>query len=68
MFERLLFYSLLVITFDACMYLFGNKKYQGYLELKHYISTLKIPIYQKILIIKILIVQILVIIFSIILV
>ncbi|SKA11607.1 hypothetical protein SAMN02745174_02597 [Cetobacterium ceti] len=66
MFEKLLFYSLLVITFDACMYFFGNKKYKSHLELKHYISTLKIPIYQKILIMKILIVQVLVIIFSII--
>ncbi|MCJ8343731.1 MAG: hypothetical protein MJH09_12945 [Cetobacterium sp.] len=68
MFEKLLLYSLLVITFDACMYFFGNKKYKGHLELKHYISTLKMPIYQKILIIKILIVQVLVIVFSMILV
>ncbi|MBC2856938.1 MAG: hypothetical protein RR191_04940 [Cetobacterium sp.] len=58
MFQKLLFYTLVVVTFDAMMYMFSNKKYRGHIELKHYFAVLKMPIYQKSLVTKILIVQI----------
>lgn len=44
---------LIVITFDAVLFLNQQKKYRGYLTLKHYAETLKMPIYQKVLMMKI---------------
>ncbi|WP_426711405.1 hypothetical protein [Cetobacterium sp. SF1] len=64
MFFKLIFYTVLLITFDIMIYLFHNKKYRGYLDLKHYFTALKMPIYQKTLIIKILIMQVFVVFFT----
>lgn len=38
-----------VIFIDAYMFLNENKKYRGYVSVKHYIETLKMPMYQQIL-------------------
>ncbi|WP_291259836.1 hypothetical protein [Fusobacterium sp.] len=57
MIKTLVFNILLVITFEVFMFLNGQKKYRGYVTLKHYILTLKMPIYQKVLMMKILIVS-----------
>jgi uncharacterized membrane protein len=62
--RTLIFNILLVITFEIFMFLNGQKKYRGYVTLKHYGLTLKMPIYQKILMIKILIVSFLTILFQ----
>lgn len=56
MIESLIYNILLVITFDVFMFLNGQKKYRGYVNLKHYFLTLKMPVYQKVLIFKIVIV------------
>lgn len=56
---------LILITFDFFWFAFGQKKYRNYVTLKHYIQTLKMPIYQRILTIKIIIVVVLTIIFEI---
>lgn len=47
---------LLVVTFDEYLFLNQQKKYRGYLTLKHYAETLKMPIYQKVLMFKIMVV------------
>ncbi|QNM16123.1 MULTISPECIES: hypothetical protein [Fusobacterium] len=65
MVQSLIFNIFLVITFDVFMFLNGQKKYKGYLNLKHYMFTLKMPIYQKILVIKIMIVVVLTTLFKI---
>lgn len=62
--KTLIFNILLVITFEVFMFLNGQKKYRGYVTLKHYVLTLKMPIYQKVLMIKIFIVSFLTIIFK----
>lgn len=62
--RTLIFNILLVITFEVFMFLNGQKKYRGYVTLKHYALTLKMPIYQKVLMIKIFIVSFLTIIFK----
>ena len=62
--RTLIFNILLVITFEVFMFLNGQKKYRGYVTLKHYVLTLKMPIYQKVLMIKIFIVSFLTIIFK----
>lgn len=46
------------------MFLNGQKKYRGYVTLKHYVLTLRMPIYQKVLMIKILAVSFLTIMFQ----
>lgn len=53
---NVIFTVLLVITFDAFLFLNQQKKYRGYLTLKHYAETLKMPLYQKVLMFKIMIV------------
>lgn len=53
---NIIYTVLLVITFDAFLFLNQQKKYRGYLTLKHYAETLKMPIYQKVLMFKIMIV------------
>lgn len=45
--RTLIFNILLVITFEVFMFLNGQKKYRGYVTLKHYVLTLKMPLYQK---------------------
>ena len=62
--KTLIFNILLVITFEVFMFLNGQTKYRGYVTLKHYALTLKMPIYQKVLMIKIFIVSFLTIIFK----
>lgn len=69
--RTLIFNILLVITFEVFMFLNGQKKYRGYvtlkhyvLTLKHYVLTLKMPLYQKVLIGKILVVSFLTILFQ----
>ena len=37
MVESLIFNIFLVITFDVFMFLNGQKKYKGYVNLKHYL-------------------------------
>lgn len=39
--RTLIFNILLVITFEVFMFLNGQKKYRGYVTLKHYVLTLK---------------------------
>ncbi len=46
------------------MFLNGQKKYRGYVTLKHYVLTLKMPIYQKVLMLKIFIVMFITVIFQ----
>ena len=41
--RTLIFNILLVITFEVFMFLNGQKKYRGYVTLKHYVLTLKMP-------------------------
>ena len=53
---NIIFIVFLVITFDAFLFLNQQKKYRGYLTLKHYAEPLKMPIYQKVLMFKIIIV------------
>lgn len=65
MLKSLIFNILLLITFDAFMFLNGQKKYRGYVDLKHYFFTLKMPLYQKVLMIKIAIVAFLTALFKI---
>ncbi|WP_291255321.1 hypothetical protein [Fusobacterium sp.] len=55
---------MLVITFEVFMFLNGQRKYRGYVTLKHYVLTLKMPIYQKVLMMKILIVSFITIVFK----
>lgn len=62
--KTLIFNILLVITFEIFMFLNGQKKYRGYVTLKHYVLTLRMPIYQKVLMVKILIVSFLTILFQ----
>ncbi|WP_410207644.1 hypothetical protein [Fusobacterium sp.] len=59
MVRSMIFNIFLVITFDVFMFLNGQKKYKGYVNLKHYMFTLKMPIYQKVLMVKIMIVAVL---------
>lgn len=66
MVKSLIFNIFLVITFDVFMFLNGQKKYKGYVNLKHYLLTLKMPMYQKILMVKIMIVAFLTTLFKII--
>lgn len=63
--RTLIFNILLVITFEVFMFLNGRKKYRGYVTLKHYVLTLKMPIYQKVLMIKIFIVSFITVLFQI---
>ncbi|WP_130889585.1 MULTISPECIES: hypothetical protein [Fusobacterium] len=53
---NMVYIILLVITFDAFLFLNNQKKFKGYVTLKHYAETLKMPIYQKLLMVKIMIV------------
>lgn len=62
--KTLIFNILLVITFEVFMFLNGQKKYRGYVTLKHYVLTLKMPIYQKVLMLKIFIVMFITVIFQ----
>lgn len=62
--RTLIFNILLVITFEVFMFLNGQKKYRGYVTLKHYALTLKMPLYRKILMGKILIVSFLTVLFQ----
>ena len=62
--RTLIFNILLVITFEVFMFLNGKKKYRGYVTLKHYVLTLKMPLYQRILMIKIFIVSFLTVLFQ----
>ncbi|MGY0393874.1 MULTISPECIES: hypothetical protein [unclassified Fusobacterium] len=64
MVKTLVFNILLVITFEVFMFLNGQRKYRGYVTLKHYVLTLKMPIYQKVLMMKILIVSFITIVFK----
>lgn len=64
--HTIIFNILLVVTFDVFMFLNGQKKYKGYVNLKHYLLTLRMPIYQKVLMIKIMIVTVLTTLFQII--
>lgn len=64
MVKTLVFNILLVITFEVFMFLNGQRKYRGYITLKHYVLTLKMPIYQKVLMMKILIVSFITIVFK----
>lgn len=64
MLKTLVFNILLVITFEVFVFLNGQRKYRGYVTLKHYILTLKMPIYQKVLMLKILIVSFVTIVFK----
>ena len=64
MVRTLIFNILLVITFEVFMFLNGQKKYRGYVTLKHYVLTLKMPLYQRILMIKIFIVSFLTVLFQ----
>ena len=59
MVRSMIFNIFLVITFDVFMFLNGQKKYKGYVNLKHYMFTLKMPIYQKVLMVTIMIVAVL---------
>lgn len=59
MVRSMIFNILLVITFDVFMFLNGQKKYKGYVNLKHYMLTLRMPIYQKVLMVKIMVVAVL---------
>lgn len=54
MINKLVFYALLVITVDMIVFFCYPRKYKKYLNFSHYIMALKIPIYQKILILEIL--------------
>ncbi|MBR8701985.1 hypothetical protein IX317_001407 [Fusobacterium sp. DD29] len=63
--HTIIFNILLVITFDVFMFLNGQKKYKGYMNLRHYMLTLRMPIYQKVLMIKIMIVTVLTTLFQI---
>ncbi len=56
----------LLMTFDMYMFFNGKDKYRGYLDFNHYIQTLKMPIYQKVLMYKIVIVIFLTALFNII--
>lgn len=62
--RTLIFNILLVITFEIFIFLNGQRKYRGYVTLKHYVLTLKMPLYQKVLMMKILIVSFLTILFQ----
>ena len=62
--RTLIFNILLVITFEVFMFLNGQKKYRGYVTLKHYVLTLKMPLYQRILMIKTFIVSFLTVLFQ----
>lgn len=62
--RTLIFNILLVMTFEIFIFLNGQKKYRGYVTLKHYILTLKMPLYQKVLMIKLLIVSFLTVLFQ----
>lgn len=62
--RTLIFNILLVITFEVFMFLNGQKKYRGYVTLKHCVLTLKMPLYQKVLMGKILVVSFLTILFQ----
>lgn len=62
--RTLIFNILLVITFEVFIFLNGQKKYRGYVTLKHYVLTLKMPFYQRILMIKIFIVSFLTVLFQ----
>lgn len=62
--RTLIFNILLVITFEVFMFLNGQKKYRGYVTLKQYVLTLKMPLYQKVLMGKILVVSFLTILFQ----
>lgn len=64
MVRSMIFNIFLVITFDVFMFLNGQKKYKGYVNLKHYMFTLKMPIYQKVLMVKIMIVAVLTVLFQ----
>ena len=63
--HTIIFNILLGITFDVFMFLNGQKKYKGYMNLRHYMLTLRMPIYQKVLMIKIMIVTVLTTLFQI---
>lgn len=63
--RNIIFNILLVITFDFFSFAFGQKKYRNYMTLKHYIQTLRMPIYQESLMFKIAIVVVITIIFEI---
>ena len=63
--HTIIFNILLVVTFDVFMFLNGQKKYKGYVNLKHYMLTLRMPIYQKVLMVKIMIVTVLTTLFQI---
>jgi hypothetical protein len=54
MINELVFCILLVITIDMVVFFYHSKRYKKYLNFSHYIMALKIPIYQKILILEIL--------------
>ena len=62
--RTLIFNILLVITFEVFMFLNGQKKYRGSVTLKQYVLTLKMPLYQKVLMGKILVVSFLTILFQ----
>lgn len=62
--RTLIFNILLVMTFEIFIFLNGQKKYRGYVTLKHYILTLKMPLYQKVLMTKLLIVSFLTVLFQ----
>lgn len=62
--RTLIFNILLVITFEIFIFLNGQRKYRGYVTLKHYVLTLKMPLYQKVLMMKILIVSFLTVLFQ----
>lgn len=62
--RTLIFNILLVITFEVFMFLNGQKKYRGYVTLRYYVLTLKMPLYQKVLMGKILVVSFLTILFQ----
>ena len=49
---NMVYIILLVITFDAFLFLNNQKKFKGYVTLKHYAETLKMPIYQLTLMMK----------------
>lgn len=66
MFQKIIIYSLVVITLDAFAYLFMNDKYRGYVGINDYLKLFTNPMYRKHLITKIFIVNFIVILFSII--
>lgn len=66
MIQKIVVYSLAVVTLDAFAYFFMNDKYRGYVGINDYIRLFSNPMYRKHLMTKILVVNFIVLLFSII--